>query len=404
MYENSTGTQIVAEIAGGREWWQLRAGDVAPWVKSLHPSAVQELNSRTEWIGEAWDGVSDIAVGQATVTADDATLLLEALARGIRRLKLPGVAAPDAGSVRTCLFAVGGRQTLAIDVDMGDFVLPLGVDEWALADAREQPIASVADRMVGHVAHAARLGGRIHARELRLRRALEETAAAIGDGVAPLWLRMDPVALQADPKDLPYQQYVMLVLLLNDCLKWSPVGSERISTVKDVRGHAGWFVRQQRRRAAALAEMQARRSVGWISEVALALIEGQGLDPRAVFDQAVAARLADFRGGVQFLRNGRRETLYHVDGALQATFEFEGGHYHIGQLTLWGDWPEQLAIGAKGRPLAAYVDHPALHSTGVTVTKGSIRRQAMDLDHRIRLIPIEDAGRSVAARPVALAA
>ena len=51
-----TGSEIVAAMAGDRAWWQLRAGDIAPWVRSLHPSATQELVSRTEWIGEPWDG------------------------------------------------------------------------------------------------------------------------------------------------------------------------------------------------------------------------------------------------------------------------------------------------------------------------------------------------------------
>lgn len=404
MFEQSTGAEIVAQIASGRDWWRLDAGDVSPWVRSLHPSAVQELNSRTEWIGDPWDGVSDIPVGRATLAAADAARLLRSLSRGIRRLGVPGVALPKASNVRQCLSGPSARQTLAVDVDLGGFLLPLGIDEGRLQDLSEFPLARIADRMVAHVAAAARLRERLLARELRLRTALVETAAAIGAGAAPLWLRMDPFPLHEDPKYLPYRQYAMLLVTLNECLRWSPVGSERVSTVKDVRNHRSWFGGDHRHRAAKLAELRQRGSVGAISEVALALIEERGLDPRAAFDQALAARLADFRGGLQFLRNGKRETLYHVDGALQASIEFEGGHYYNGQLTLWGDWPEQLAIGAKGRPLASFVDHPALRGTGVTVVKGATRRQAMDLDHRIRLVPVEDAGRPGATRPVALAA
>ena len=68
MQRTPTGKEIVAAMAGDHPWWQLRAGDVAPWVRTLHPSATEELSSRTEWIGDAWDGESGIEVGSQTVT------------------------------------------------------------------------------------------------------------------------------------------------------------------------------------------------------------------------------------------------------------------------------------------------------------------------------------------------
>ena len=293
---------------------------------------------------------------------------------------------------------------LIVDIDLGDFVLPLGIDERSLRREGSDWCTATASRMAEHVRMADGKRRQIVAREMRLRQAVEETAAAIGDGVAPLWLRMDAIPVLEDPGHIAFRHYVMLLVTLNDCMRWSPVGTERIGTVKDVRDHRSWYAKTQRLRAAALSALSANGSEGSISEVALALINERGLDAVTTFRQAVQARLADRRGAVEFERNGKPERLYYVDGALQATLGFEGGHYYIGSLTLWGDWPEQLAIGARGRPLAAFVDHPALASTGVRVAKATLRRGALDLDHVIRLIPVEAAAGRACDRPSAVAA
>lgn len=403
MRNMQTGNEIVGALAGDRPWWRLRAGDVDPWVKTLHPSATQELASRTEWIGEPWDGISDVALGDVNVAATKAKLLLSELRRAIRSLRLDDVRLPEARDVRVCIGSDAGRHTLVFDVDMEEFVLPLGLNGWALHREKGLSCRILAEKMAAHVGMADRKRPQLAARERRLRRAVEETAAGVGEGVAPLWLRMNWIPFHEDPKHVAGYEYVMLLVTLNDCLRWSPVGTERIWSVKDVRDHRSWYGKEQRRRAAALAGLAAAGSEGSISEVALALIEEHGLDPVATFRQAVEARLADRRGAIKLQRNDRSEQLHYVDGSLQATIGFKGGHYTPGSLTLWGDWPEQIAIGAKDRPLAAYVDHPAFVSTGIRVSKGSARQGALDLNHRIRLVAVESAVRA-GATPVAMAA
>ena len=388
------GSEIVAELAAGREWWRLRAGDVSPWVKSLHPSATQQLASRTEWIGEPWDGLSDIVFDQLVVTAAKVARILLEFGRALRRLKLAGVSIPNVGNVRHCLGGSGGRHVLVFDVDLVDFVLPIGIDGWALQRDAGTSCKTIASKMAEHVRMADKKRRKIIARELRLRRAVMETAATVGEGVAPLWLRMDAVPFHEDPKHAGDYAYVMLLVTLNDCLRWSPVGSERIWTVKDVRDHRTWYGRTQRSRATALATQTAGGSAGSISEIALAIIEERGLDPVATFRQALEASLADRHGCVELGRDGKPETLHYVDGVLQASFGFAGGHYSPGWLTLWGDWPEQLGIGARNRPLAAFVSHPAFLSTNVKVTRGTVRTRALDLRHRIRCTSVEAVARA----------
>lgn len=398
-----TGSEIVSAMAGNRRWWQLRAGDIAPWVRTLDPSSMQELASRTEWIGEPWDGKSDVTLGHTHVPARKVTRILAELRRAIRQMKLADVSIPDLGDLRLCLLGSSARNTLVFDVDLGDFVLPVGIDDWALRSKERISCQALASTMAEHVRMADRKRQIILARETRLRRAVEETAAGVGAGVAPLWLRMDAVPFHEDPKHVASYPYVMLLVTLNNCLGWSPVGTERILSVKDVRDNRVWYARTQRPRAESLAAITASGSEGSISEIALAMINHHGLDPVAMFRQAKDARLRDRRGTVELAHDGKSETLYYSDGVLHGSIGFDGGHYTPGSLTLWGEWPEQLGIGARRRPLSAYVNHPAFVATGVTVTRGVVRAGAMDLDHRIRLIPIEAAGRADAAPRIASA-
>jgi hypothetical protein len=342
-----------------------------------------------EWVGAEWDGTSDIQVGSQVLPGAKADLLIKELRRLLAQSQIDGIVLPSAGSVRQNLSAINARQCLSIDFDFGDLALPLCVKEGMLGHPPFDDMTAVAVRMVEILFQTRSQRPRILQRELRLRLALEETVARIGHGAAPLWLRMDPVAIDDDLKHLATSPYLMLLLRLNDCLEWSPTGSERICTVKEIRDYHGYEGRGHRRRAKTLTRMTAAGSRGWISEVALSLIQERGLDPREVFEQVRSARLANELGAVEFVRNGTAERLFYIDGAVQASIKFDGGHYHAGQLTLWGNYPETLAISARGKPLTSFVDHPAFRATGVKVLSAALRREAVDLKHRVRMVPVE---------------
>lgn len=392
------GAEIVAGISGARPWWKLQATDIQPWVATLHPSATQESASRIEWIGDAWDGESDIHVGAEVVTAKQTSDLLARLRRGIRALSL-GVAAPTPSSVRQALYGISTRQAFVIDFDFGDFILPIAIDENELA---AQPSwAETARKMLAILNAVPARRATIQRRELNMRRAFEETVKRIGHGVGGLWLRMDPFPVREDPKYIQYQAYHWVMITLSRTLDWTPVGAERAHTMKDIRDYFGFFFKAQRLRAEAITTLVATGSKGAISELALAFCEERGLDPRDTLDLARAAARDDSRGALQFVRNEKRETLYYVDGTMHASFEFEGGHYYTDCLTLWGTYPEILAEGAKGRPFEAFVDHLLFKATGVTVARAETRSQAFDLWHDMRPRPIEQVGREHALTALA---
>ena len=391
MQKQPTGQEIVASLAGNRPWWKLTAGDVEPWVRSLHPSAVQELASRTEWIGDAWDGVADIPNGTAVAKAKDVARLLSKLRRGIKKLTIQGVALPDASSVRQCLSGYGANQTLALDIDFGEFILPLGIQDGMLAGREKVSVSKIAASMLGIIAHADKVRARLVRRELRMRRAFEDTVARIGHGAAPLWLRLEPYPFHWEPAEITNSHYVMLIVVLDECLAWSPVGDERIWTVRDIRDHHRYNARRQKPRAAALAELQVSGSQGWIDETALAIIEEKDLKPADVFREAAEAVLADRRGCLPFTRNGKPEHLYFRDGRLEPLLMFEGGTYSAGRLSLRGDFPESMGIAAVGRELAEFVDHPAFRANRIVVKKAEVREGVLDLLHDVRCVSVEEA-------------
>ncbi|MEN3340542.1 MAG: hypothetical protein V7647_4218, partial [Acidobacteriota bacterium] len=358
MNKTSNGIDIVASLAADRPYWRLDASQVDTWVKSLHRSATAELVSRTEWIGDAWDGISDIEVAGRHVGSAHLVELLNELRTALTARGCDGVTAPDVGCVRHCFVGPSARESLAIDFDFGDFVVPLCLDAGVWTKIGDASPSQIADRMVSLLGNVDNLRDRILVRELRMRRAFEEAADGIGEGAAPLWFRLQPLPLDQEAQDILYSPYLMIFVVLDECLEWSPVGTENACTVKDVRDYRGYLKPAQRRRAHARADLEARGSRGSISPIALALIEERNLDPVAIFDEAREARLADRRAAVEFNRAERKETLFYNEGILGAAFPFEGGHFYFDSLMLWGEFPETLVNSAKHRALASFVDHP----------------------------------------------
>ena len=400
------GSEIVASIAGASSYWQMGAGGVMRWAATLPFSATQDNVGRIEWVGTAWDGSSQVSLGGAhegeIIGGEVVTELLGHLSREIPLLGIAGIEVPGPEDVRTCFIGSSDKLALVIDVNFGDFDLPLYVDHCRRWAADKLTSREIANGMLGILKHADKVRDRILRRERTMRRALEETALRIGDGVAPLWLRMAPFPHYENPKYVTRSCYVMLLVVLNDELIWAPTGYERIWTVKEIREYYRWHHRDQKARADAIRKLHAARSEGWISEVALAIINEKGLDPRDVFRQAVAEAKADRRGAVRFERNGNRETLYVRDGVLSASLVFAGGAYTRNTLTLSGDYPATLALGAKGRKLADFVDHPAFVATGLVATKGVSEQGALEIFHSPRNVSVEEAVRR--SSPHALAA
>ncbi len=395
MYEKLNGSEIVASLAGDRPYWQLGAADVGRWVGSLPPSATQDNVSRVEWVGEAWDGISDVFVGEPSwgrnLKAGDLIKLLGKLRSGMRTLGIERIAPPEPSDVR--IFRTAATAVLIIDIDFVDFILPLAIDGVRSMGKRPPSTATVAAEMLKFVkgADAMRVG--VVRREEGMRRALEETAAAIGHGAAPLWLRLRHVPHYDDPEHLLEADYVVLFATLNEKLVWAPTGSERIHTVQEVRDHQSYYCPTHGERAAMLEELLARNSAGRISQTALALIVDKGLDAGETLKEAISAGMADRHGAMHFERGKTKESLYVQDGVLLLSLSFPGGHYFQNRLTVSGDYPPSVVSQAKHKLFCDFVDHPALAGRDLKVTDVLEHERSLEIHHAARSFPVEQSSR-----------
>jgi hypothetical protein len=183
MELSPTGIELVAVGANGRPWWQLRAQDLQAWIGRLLPGATEDYVSGVHVIGNAWDGTSDIVLEGDIVKAELLNGLLCRMQDELVELSVSGVNLPDAGSLRCCRY--GYSEGFAVDVDFGDFVLPLGFYPWNLSPDRFCEDATVG-AMIKLLTYAAANRDRIVKREHRFRHALVGAVEKVGHGAAPV--------------------------------------------------------------------------------------------------------------------------------------------------------------------------------------------------------------------------
>lgn len=409
-------------MAAGREWWNLRACDVAPWIRRLPVSIRTDKYNRLGWLGRPWDGHSDLPVGEwpwdgdgdvneaeplvddidawdaAVVPGAELKKLLVELRRLIGARPELGVALPDHRDVRATLTGEEGDVSeptsamAVVDFDIGGMVLPIGIDDWQLRADTWTPVEDVAALMVDRLVHAAGHRRKLLRRERKMRAGFERDVAGLGGGGAPLWLRMEPLGFRDGLANLFRLPYVALDLRLGIHQVWAPSGIERVSSPPQLRRIYGRSGNGHRRNVERLAEMRTRGSIGWISHVALALIEPSGRNPAEVFREELEAAL---HGGdhEHYGCEGYFGALFCHYGVLYPYFTFAEGCYSDGTLTIDGTYPQTLAIAAQGRPLAQFVSHPAFVAAGAVIDRAEWDEKRLKLFHTPRLVAVEEAER-----------
>lgn len=421
-YDAPNGEQLVAAMAAGREWWRLRACDVAPWIRRLPVAIRTDKYNRLGWLGRPWDGSNDLPVGEwpwdgegdvnqaeplvDDIDAWDSTIVpgyeLKTLVAELRRLLAArpelGVSLPDHRDVRATLAGDEGdvsEPTLGmavIDFDLGGMVLPIGWEYWQLRRDTWTPVDLVAELMVERLAFARQHRRKLMRRERKMREGFERDVARLGGGAAPLWLRLEPLRFDAPPSNLFRLPYVALDVRLDIHQEWAPSGIERVRHAPQLRRMAAWGGDGHRRNVERLGVMRATGSLGWISDVALALIELADRSPTEVFLEEQEAALHD-QEHAHFGCEGHFGALFLHYGVLSPYFTFAQGSYSDGKLTIDGQYPETLALAAPGRPLSQYVYHPAFAAAGVVIDRAEWSKAWLKLFHTPRLFTVEDAER-----------
>ncbi|RYY26115.1 MAG: hypothetical protein EOP62_11595 [Sphingomonadales bacterium] len=374
--------------------WRLGATATLGAARKHHWRATKD-NGGAPWIGRDWNGRSDIKLGSKAVAADAVTSLVEELRIGIGAQNVRVAKLPDHKSVRTCSNGGPRPPSLVVDVDFGEFVLPVGFNGDLLINRPDITFAEIEAGMMKLVAETHAERHQVAALELELRSAfLEQTMLA---GVIPLWLRMIPWQFYTRYQGPRSDLREMAVLMLDEDLR--PVIRIRLTrTVADIQLYLGFHGEVQRRRSAMRSKLDAACSGGFVSEVALGLIKARGMDPIDVLNRLWAARLDQDHDGIVHRTATTRETLTLVEGVVEATIAFDGGCYTSGKLTLDGDYPRTLAMSAKRRPLTAFVDHPAFRVAGVTIRQARALRGRLRLYHTVRTMPMEEAACALARR------
>ncbi|MFW2851209.1 hypothetical protein ACM61V_04710 [Sphingomonas sp. TX0543] len=412
----------MAGMTAGRDWWQLRAFDVAPWIRSLPVSIRTDKHNRLGWLGRPWDGHNDLPVGEWAwdgereldeaeplvddIDAWDGTIVpgheLKKLIAELRRLIAAkpglGVALPDYRDVRATLVGEEGDVSeptsamAVVDFDIGEMILPIGIDDWQLRPDTWRPVEEVAALMVSMLVDTLSSRRKLLRRERKMREGFERDVARFGGGASPLWLRMEPVRFTSRRSKLFRQPYVALDVELGIYQVWAPSGLEQVSSAPRLRKVYSRRGSGHCRNVERLKVLRATGSIGWISDVALALIEQAGRNPAAVFKQELDAALHDGSHD-HYGCDGHFGALFCHYGVLNPFFTFDGGCYSDGTLTLDGRYPEVLALGAPGRLLAQYVDHPAFVAAGAVIERSEWSEERLKLYHTPRLFTVEEAER-----------
>lgn len=380
---------LVVDMTADRNWWRLRAADVESLVSRSGGSSVRWSRNRIEWVGVSWDGASPLRVGEHAVACGAIQRLLTQLKPKIEKLNVPSVRVPTAGDVRACAAGLAENERLTIDVDFEDFILPIAIAATAF-DSPPDALNSVTEGVLRHVEAAARNRKPIARREAALRRAVEGTSNRIGSGCMPLWLRLDPAAFDERPDPTFSRHYKLVMTVLDDSLSSSPSVPDAVWTVADIRDHLRLHGYAQRRRTVALSALRKSGSRGTMTEISLALVRALGLDPFEALHSAHVARIKDPRGALHIRRWGCTNSLSWIEGVLRTSIQFAQGQYDDGELTLYGDHPDSLALACVGRRLTAIMDHPAFGASDLRISTASPWDDGLCLCHPNRVIPVNE--------------
>lgn len=371
-------------------WWRLGAAATLRFAEHRGWRPTTD-NGGAPWIGREWNGRSNIRLGSEIVASQTVEAVLAHLRRGIAAHRVRVARLPDRASVRCCWFCGPRLATIVIDVDFGEFILPVSITESLVARHSDLTAEEVAVGMIDIIVTADAVREQIGALDLDLRNAVVEQSMVAA--VTPLWLRMPAWHFNRRYEAPLTDARELTVLMLDQNLRPVISGLRSSRTVAGFTHFLGFHGKMQRRRAVMRAKLDAAGSAGFVTDVARGLIEARGMDPIDVLTRLRASCSESDHEGISHRTDTTFERLTFTEGLIEATIVFAGGNYRSGKLTLNGNFPATLAMAAKGRPLTAFVDHPAFRAAGVTIGYGRALRGRLRLYHKVRSLPVEEVAR-----------
>lgn len=383
-----------AMVSGSKieqQWWRSSSDDVLSRARTLgwHGSPDSPGTCVYHSLGRSWDGRSDLPLDDAKIPAGRIMAVINGLARRISRGGVRTGGSLGWRSVRRCYVYDAAddesSEHLVIDVDLGDFILPLALPGWCLGPETSISLSGTVSELFSWIEDAEKHRTALAGQEHDLRKSVEQVAAEIGRGFTPLWFRLTPKACfhyDSWPDEADYQ---LVVFCLDRRLEWK-LHERRIETGSDLQGYKTHDLRRSTLRDI----LQRTGSAGLISEVALALIAEWGADVGDVFARLKASEAYYDPPKLGTTRNSVLEELALDEGVVRASISFDRARYVAGELKVAGQFPLTMAAGAKGIRLANFVDYDAFHAAGVIVTEGCSSRDSLDLRHEIWVIPVED--------------
>lgn len=394
MLQQKNGAEIVAEMAEGRAWWRLSAADIKPWSDMFTPSTLDPLENPTAWIGTPWDQKSDVTLRESTETIIKARKIeniLHKIRKYLTESQISKINLPTEFDVRICFGKWCRHEMVVIDIDLIDFILPLGISSMAEVGPCAMDTSQIASKFVQFIKLADQKRAIISRKEVRFREALENTVSKLNTGASPLWLRRHPIPADADQSEFNDYCYAISYIELDQNLHWSPRSDGSIYTKKEITEYYSYFYKDQRKRAQRVSLLDAYNTEGLVSDVALALLVEHGISPRKALLNAKAAVLDGEQYEIGQSREKNRAIIYLQDGALEVHLAFDGGNYSSGNLTLFRAFPDTIVACLKGRRLGDIVGHPAFMASKAVARTVSTDFGQLNIRHDVKMHTIEEA-------------
>ena len=295
----------LATVADSRAWWQLSRGEVEQRATALGWRAILPCGS---WTRLDWDGRGRIRLDRIHVSRKEVEHLLRELRRLILDHGISVAQLPTMECVRRSQSLDGTMtQLIVIDVDLGEFILPVAASEETLSTG--SPYSQIASGMAEVIEFVDGIRDKIIVLELKMRGILSDTAMTSEGGLVPLWLRMcpwDPCIIHLAPP-----RYHVTAFHIDDDLRWT-VSEE----VMDDEAEFARFLPSAdtlRRRVATEAIIE-ETGYGLVSDVALGFMNSRDINPRKLFEDLHQARLQGKVGSRKYDRGDTLETLVLNDG------------------------------------------------------------------------------------------